>query len=277
MCLYITALTVTRLGSRACADRARRSRWRRCLCRSRSRPGTTTSAAPGGPSPPVAIPIVALVTLGVRPGLPGQSRARGGADRARAPRRRERALPDRPGPSRPARSLADDDHGQGRPRAPARPNRSGPVPSGDRRGRGARPPVARRRAGRGQPTTGTSRSRASSPPDASCFVPPGITADLPPRGRRRRPVPSGAVRLGRPRGSHQRRPPCPRQLVLGAAVARAPSRSSTTASAEPVERGNGLSGLRERVAAAGGVVDAGPLQPRGGGCGSRSRPRRPRR
>jgi hypothetical protein len=41
--------------------------------------------------------------------------------------------------------------------------------------------------------------------------------------------------------------------------------------------GNGLTGLRERVAALGGVVDAGPRQPTGGACESRSPEQTPTR
>ncbi len=47
----------------------------------------------------------------------------------------------------------------------------------------------------------------------------GIDADLPRAVDVVDPVEPGAVRLGRARGAHERRPPCPRQLVLGAAVA----------------------------------------------------------
>ena len=73
---------------------------------------------------PVAIPVVALVVVRRRPGAAGQPRARRGASGARPPRGRERTLPDRPRPARSARPLADDDHRQSRPRAPARRGRS---------------------------------------------------------------------------------------------------------------------------------------------------------
>ena len=82
-----------------------------------------------------------------RPGVPQQPGARRGAGRAGPPRGRERAVPDRSRPARPARPLADDDHGQGRA---SRASLAKPIP----RGPSKRSPRSRIWPGGRSPTCG---------------------------------------------------------------------------------------------------------------------------
>ena len=204
--------------------------------------------------------------------------ARRGPRRARPAGRRERAHPDRPRPARPARPLADHDHGQGRPGPPARASRSRPGPwTRSPRSRtcpGGRSPTCGPRC----PATATSPWPASSPAAGSCCGPPASPPTCPGR-RRGRPRPSGAVRLGRARRADQRGPPRPRQLVRGPAVPvlgrdrrRRRRRAGRPAPAGQRPGGPARAGQRRPAASS----TPGRCSPGAGGCGVPAAVRPPR-
>jgi hypothetical protein len=198
------------------------------------------------------------------PGVRKQPRARGGASRARPPGGRERALPHRSRSARPARPFVDDDHGQGGAGAPARRGRPGPVPARDRRGGGPGETIARRRASRGRQLPRRDARRGAGD-RARVAAGRRHRRRSPARRRCRRPFQSGAVRLDRAGGAddnvvrHAHANSCSVRLSRGCVEIVDDGVGANGGSGS----GSGLAGLRERVAAAGGVVDAGPVQPKG--------------
>ena len=191
----------------------------------------------------------------------GQPGARRGPCRAGPAGCGERADPDRPRLARPARPLADHDHGEGGAGAPARAGRSRGGGGPDHRGRGTLPAGAGRRPGRGvRLPRGHPGQRARPRPGAAAGL---RDHRRPAHGHRRcRPSPPGAVWLGRAGGPDQRDPPRTGAFMPGTGI-RLLRRDHRRRSGSAAAPGNGLRGLRERAAAAGGGVDAGPVQPAG--------------
>ena len=212
---------------------------------------------------PVAIPVAALAMFAAVQVFRGNRGPGRGPGRARPAGGRERADPDRPRPARPARPLADDDHGQGRARAAARRDRP-------RRGPAARSPRSRSLA---RQALADMRAAVHELPGRDARRRAGDRAGAAARRRHRRRAAARGSTWSSPRT---------RSCSAGSSAKASPTSSGTRtparapcgcppSSVEIVDdgvggsaaAGNGLSGLRERVAAAGGVVEAGPLQPRG--------------
>ncbi len=260
MCVYITAVTVARLGARsvpvvlvlalaALLVPVAIPSWHESL-------GTSF-----GNVIPVAIPVVALVTFGVLQVLEGnRALAQARAELARLAAENERF--------RIARDLHDllghslttitVKAGLARQLGEADPARAlQEIAEVEALARGSladvRAAVSNYRdvTLAGELATGRELLRAA-----------GIAADLPAPSTSSTPptrsCSGGSCAKGSPTSFAMRTP-----AGAQSGCRRAGLRSWTTAWAARRRPGSGLSGLRERVAAAGGVVDAGPLQPNG--------------
>ena len=259
MCVYMTMLSVARFGVRAAPVVAAMA------VASLVVPVTIPSwhdslAKAFNNFAPLAIPVVGVVTYAVDRLRQTQHRPGRGPRRDRPAGRRQRALADRPRPARPARALAHLDHAESR----------------------ARPPLERARSGRAAKEIGeVEDSLARRSPRC---VPPFELPRRHPR-RRARPGQGAAPRLGGDRGPADRADVVDvayqelfgwvvREGLTNVARHAHATRCTVTLSASAIEiarqrrrsagsRGNGLAGLRERVAAAGAASRQVRFVPRG--------------
>ena len=263
MCLYITTITVARLGVRVVADRpgdgTGGARW----SRGRLPPGMTACPAPSTTSPRSR----SRSSRSCRSDSPGPARAiarwrRPGREVARLAAENERIRIARDLHDLLGHSLTTITVKAGLARQ-ARRDRSRAGAAGDRRGRDPGPPLARRRPRRGrQLPRRDPRRRAGHRARAAARRrhhrrPPRAPSTA--STRRTRSCSAGSCARDSPTSSAT---PTPARAPSGSSPPR--SRSWTTASADRGSApGNGLTGLRERVAAAGGSSTPGRAQPQG--------------